>query len=74
MDERITKTEETLQEALGAYERRDAARFHMPGHKGSGLAGFWRPELALWDVTELHNTDNLHAPTGAIANAEKLMA
>lgn len=74
MDEKVTKTEETLQEVLGAYERRDAARFHMPGHKGSGLAGFWRPELALWDVTELHNTDNLHAPAGAIANAEKIMA
>jgi len=74
MDENKIKTDETLQEALGAYERKNAARFHMPGHKGIGLAGFWRPELALWDVTELHNTDNLHAPTGAIANAEKQMA
>lgn len=74
MDEGRIKTEQTLQEVLGAYEREGAARFHMPGHKGNGLAGFWRPELALWDVTELHNTDNLHAPTGAIANAERYMA
>lgn len=70
-----TKSDEiTLQEALGAYERENGARFHMPGHKGNGLAGFWRPELALWDVTELHNTDNLHAPTGAIARAQDTMA
>ena len=42
---------ETLQETLGAYERDHCARFHMPGHKGRGLAGFWRDELAGWDGT-----------------------
>lgn len=74
MDEHQKKTEETLQEALGNYERADCARFHMPGHKGRGLAGFWRNELPLWDVTELSNTDNLHAPNGAIARAQETMA
>lgn len=68
------KKEQTLQEALGAYERAGAARFHMPGHKGRGLSGFWRDELALWDVTELSVTDNLHAPRGALITAEKEMA
>ena len=69
------KTEgETLQEALGTYEREDCARFHMPGHKGRGLAGFWRDELAKWDVTEISVTDNLHAPHGAILTAEREMA
>ncbi len=74
MDKRTTTTNETLQEALGAYERENPARFHMPGHKGRGLAGFWRDELQLWDVTELSNTDNLHAPHGAIAAAQTNMA
>lgn len=74
MDERKDTTWDTLQEALGAYEREDSARFHMPGHKGRGLAGFWREELPLWDVTELSGTDNLHAPQGAIAGAQRNMA
>ena len=65
---------ESLQEVLGAYERENPARFHMPGHKGRGLSGFWRDELQLWDVTELSNTDNLHAPSGAIAEAQREMA
>lgn len=66
--------QQTLQESLGAYERENPARFHMPGHKGRGLAGFWRDELQLWDVTELSSTDNLHAPSGAIATAQENMA
>ena len=74
MDEQTPKQSESLQEALGAYEREDCARFHMPGHKGRGLAGFWRDELAAWDVTEISRTDNLHAPNGAIAQAQREMA
>ena len=74
MDEQTPKQLESLQEALGAYEREDCARFHMPGHKGRGLAGFWRDELAAWDVTELSRTDNLHAPHGAIEQAQREMA
>ncbi|NLI54101.1 MAG: aminotransferase class V-fold PLP-dependent enzyme [Clostridiales bacterium] len=74
MDERRTTTWDTLQEALGAYERGDSVRFHMPGHKGRGMNGFWRDELLLWDVTELSGTDNLHAPHGAIAGAQRQMA
>ena len=66
--------QQTLQEALGTYERQGAARFQMPGHKGRGLAGFWRDELALWDVTELSVTDNLHSPHGAIGTAERELA
>jgi arginine/lysine/ornithine decarboxylase len=74
MDERRKTEENTLQEALGTYERDDCARFHMPGHKGRGLAGFWRDELVKWDVTEISPTDNLHAPHGAILTAEQEMA
>ena len=74
MDEQTPKQHESLQEALGAYEREDCARFHMPGHKGRGLSVFWRDELAAWDVTEISRTDNLHAPNGAIAQAQREMA
>ena len=74
MDLRPTNKTETLQETLGSYARENPARFHMPGHKGRGLSGFWREELQLWDVTELSNTDNLHAPNGAIAAAQANMA
>jgi arginine/lysine/ornithine decarboxylase len=74
MDKRTPTQFDSLQETLGAYEREDCARFHMPGHKGRGLAGFWRDELAAWDVTELSRTDNLHAPNGAIAQAQREMA
>lgn len=61
----------SLAETLGAYAAKDAARFHMPGHKGRGLTGFWRPELARWDVTEISGTDNLHSPEGPILEAER---
>lgn len=74
MDDRPNIQQNTLQEALGAYERADCARFHMPGHKGTGMAGFWRDSLIRWDVTELSGTDNLHAPQGAIDLAEREMA
>ena len=74
MDKYPKLPNQSLQETLGAYERENPARFHMPGHKGRGLSGFWRDELQLWDVTELSNTDNLHAPSGAIAAAEAGMA
>ena len=59
-----------LPQVLGDYAAANAARFHMPGHKGRGMQGFWRPELAAWDVTELSHTDNLHEPTGILAAAQ----
>ena len=74
MEKHPVNKNETLQETLGTYARENPARFHMPGHKGRGLSGFWRDELQLWDVTELSNTDNLHAPQGAIAGAQNSMA
>ena len=71
---RDTTESESLAQALGAYEYANCARFHMPGHKGRGMAGFWRDTLIQWDVTELSNTDNLHNPSGAIRAAEREMA
>lgn len=64
----------TLQEALGAYENDRCARFHMPGHKGIGMAGYWQESLISWDVTEISRTDNLHAPHTVIEKAQNEMA
>ncbi len=75
MEDRKEKINQpTLPEALGAYALLDPARFHMPGHKGKGMGGFWRDGLVNWDVTELSCTDNLHHPTAAILKAQKNMA
>lgn len=57
----------TLPQVLGNYAQRDGARFHMPGHKGRGLDGFFREELSGWDVTELGGMDDLHAARGILA-------
>ncbi len=63
-----------LPDALGAYAQRQVARFHMPGHKGRGMAGFMRPELSQWDITELSFSDNLHSPNTIIADAQNAYA
>lgn len=61
----------SLPRVLGEYAQSDSARFHMPGHKGSGIGGFFREELALWDVTQLSMTDNLHHPVGILKETEE---
>ncbi|MCR4430263.1 MAG: aminotransferase class I/II-fold pyridoxal phosphate-dependent enzyme [Tepidanaerobacteraceae bacterium] len=68
-----------LVRALRRYVRKDPARFHMPGHKGSGrfYEDFGEPfkkNLFKWDVTELAGLDNLHEPDGAIKKAEERLA
>lgn len=60
-----------LPEVLGDYAHRQVARFHMPGHKGRGMGGFFRPELIRYDITELSFSDDLHAPEAAIAQAQE---
>lgn len=61
----------TLPEILGEYAALDAARFHMPGHKGQGLGGYWCGELGKWDITELSFSDNLQSPESAIFKAQQ---
>ena len=49
--------------------------FHMPGSKqGAALDPQDRSDVFSIDVTELPDTDNLHAPTCIIANAQKRAA
>ena len=79
-----------LVEALLQYDRNRHASFHVPGHKDghwyeqAGLSlseqGEWSmllqrmSQLLSIDVTEVEGTDDLHHPTGAIAEAQQLAA
>lgn len=74
MEDSEKVTEQTLPEVLGQYAAANTARFHMPGHKGRGMGGFWQSALMKWDVTELSFSDNLHCPTGALQRAQERMA
>ncbi|MEZ4509751.1 MAG: hypothetical protein R2912_04975 [Eubacteriales bacterium] len=74
MDKYPKLPNESLQETLGCMNARIRRAFICPDTKDADFSGFWRDALQLWDVTELSNTDNLHAPSGAIAAAEAGMA
>ncbi len=61
-----------LAAALRWHRRRETLSFHLPGHKGNPP---WRDITGLWcDVTELPGLDDLHAPSGPIAEAQDLCA
>ena len=45
------------------YARMNAARFHMPGHKGVG-------EAEIFDITEIDGADELFHPEGIIQESE----
>ncbi len=64
-----------LYDALMALSARDAARFHMPGHKGAAILPGWEAVTGL-DLTELRETGDLYTPTpdSPIAKAETLLA
>ncbi len=67
-----------LWEALRRHVGKGYAGFHFPGHGGGrGLARTLRAlagQLARYDLTELPGLDDLHAPSGPIAQAEALAA
>jgi len=63
--------------ALKEHADRSQASFHMPGHKsGYGLDEDFYKNIFRIDLTELADTDNLHAPDsdGAVNLAQKLAA
>jgi len=66
--------ERSLPQVLGDYAQQKGARFHMPGHKGRGMGGFWHADIIEWDVTELSDTDNLHMPENAIRRVQEQWA
>lgn len=51
---------------LREYAASHAARFHMPGHKGSGPLG-----CEALDITEIQGADSLYEAAGIIAQSEK---
>lgn len=61
------------------YIKQKRTPFHMPGHKqGKGinktLKRLWGPKMFEYDLTEVDGLDYVNAPTGVIADAEKLAA
>ena len=69
------KPDGTRTPLLAAIEsHRGELRFHMPGHKGRGAFRRMFGRSADFDVTELAYSDNLQAPSGAIAASESRTA
>lgn len=66
-------------EQVNKYQDKDRVRLHFPGHGGgpglpAGVAGAAFAKVARLDLTELPKLDDLHNPTGAIAEAQALAA
>lgn len=63
-----------LYSAVINYAKSQPARFHMPGHKGvRRMCGELQAAAGL-DVTELPGLDDLHSPSGVIAQLEQKLA
>ncbi|MDT8862621.1 aminotransferase class I/II-fold pyridoxal phosphate-dependent enzyme [Alkalihalobacillus sp. MEB130] len=74
----MTYNDTPLIKAIHNYKKNNPTSFHVPGHK-NGLffheSIYKQFEGALgFDVTELAGLDDLHAPTGAISEAQKKAA
>lgn len=72
------QTKLPLFEALMKHKKQQPISFHVPGHK-NGLVfpkqmSRHYQDLLRIDVTELTHLDDLHAPTGVIAEAQTLLA
>ncbi|WP_121604267.1 aminotransferase class I/II-fold pyridoxal phosphate-dependent enzyme [Virgibacillus sp. Bac332] len=72
MNQKLTPLFSTLQQ----FQLNQPVSFHVPGHKNGEIfpsfAKDYYSSLLRLDVTELPGLDDLHAPEGAIANAEQL--
>ncbi|MEN6316974.1 MAG: aminotransferase class I/II-fold pyridoxal phosphate-dependent enzyme [Clostridiaceae bacterium] len=61
--------------AIKAYTDTAPLPFHMPGHKlGKGIPEEFLGEIEKLDLTEIPGMDNLHAPAGAVKEAQELAA
>jgi lysine decarboxylase len=65
-------------EVLEKFTNQNPLSFHVPGHKNGAIfpeqAKSYFQSLLPLDTTELPGLDDLHAPHGAIADAERLAA
>ena len=61
---------------LDAFHKQQPISFHVPGHKNGQVfpeeAVYYFNDILQLDMTELPGLDDLHAPEGAIAEAEQL--
>ena len=55
-----------IRDFVRRYAASDAARLHMPGHKGRGSLG-----CEALDITEISGADDLYHPRGIIAESEE---
>ncbi len=65
-----------LVKAVNEYLKRDAARFHMPGHKGFLMHREPNQfsDAYLYDITEVQGVDSLYEANGAIRETEEAFA
>lgn len=67
-----------IYQALMLFNETNPVSFHVPGHKNGsvfpGYAGKYFDSILKLDMTELPGLDDLHAPEGIIAEAERLAA
>lgn len=61
-----------LHDALESYVKKDAARFHMPGHKGQGNDEF--SAILPYDITEVEGADSLFHANGPLLELEESFA
>ncbi|MBT9168705.1 MAG: Arginine decarboxylase [Syntrophomonadaceae bacterium] len=75
----MDQTRLPIWEQVKKYQQKDRVWLHFPGHGGGlglpvGEATAAFAEVARLDLTELPELDDLHNPTGAIAEAQELAA
>lgn len=61
-----------LHDAVERFLQKDAARFHMPGHKGTGTDEF--ATILPYDITEVDGADSLFHADGPLLELEKSFA
>jgi arginine decarboxylase len=75
----LDQSQTPIIDALQDWVDKKHAPFYTPGHKrgigmNSTLIDRWGGSVFGWDLPELPGLDNLHAPTGVIAQAQELAA
>ena len=76
---RLNQCQTPIIDAVQDWVSKQHAPFYTPGHKrgigmNSALIDRWGGSVFGWDLPELPGLDNLHAPTGVIAQAQDLAA
>lgn len=74
MKEMEKKDQKTLYTELKAYGEKGRIPFHMPGHKRSLGYGYLNGLGAEMDITEIDGFDNLHDPSGILAEGMGLLS